>query len=436
MGEGNSRIIMKNIKIISYALTIALLCGCAGISVEENSDKITNKEELEAALDEAWEKYVTEESQNETRLSEIDNRAMDYGDVTMKYGIQVKGEPDENGYPVFIALHGGGGSDTPDINDQQWAAMATYYGTSVKNGIYVNPRGVRDTWNCHFNDESYILYDELIENLILFYNADPNRVYIMGYSAGGDGVYGITPRMPDRFAAANMSAGHPNGLDLTNIFNVPIALQVGINDSDYDRNTVTAQYGMYLDELAADFGEDYYKHVTWVHTGYAHNFIDYKNSEQEVIDDYALWLETGEVTTTKVDTNAVHFVEQYTRNPYPEQIVWDLSNRAPLRDNNCYYWLRADSSIQEGNIRGSYSKESNTISFETIDISEDADFDILISPEMVDVFSEITFILPEGEVKITLDNISKDTIWESTIERGDKNYQYVAVVSYRELISQ
>ena len=33
------------------------------------------------------------------------------------------------------------------------------------------------------------MYDRLIENMIAFYEADPNRVYITGYSAGADGVY-------------------------------------------------------------------------------------------------------------------------------------------------------------------------------------------------------------------------------------------------------
>ena len=41
-------------------------------------------------------------------------------------------------------------------------------------------------------------------------DVDPNRVYIMGYSAGGDGVYQLAPRMADRWAAAAMMAGHPN----------------------------------------------------------------------------------------------------------------------------------------------------------------------------------------------------------------------------------
>ena len=87
--------------------------------------------------------------------------------------------------------------------------------------------------------------------MILTMEVDPNRVYLLGFSAGGDGVYAIVPRMADRFAAANMSAGHPNGISLLNLYNLPIQLQAGEFDDAYDRNTVTADYGMKLDALQA-----------------------------------------------------------------------------------------------------------------------------------------------------------------------------------------
>ena len=44
----------------------------------------------------------------------------------------------------------------------------------------------------------------LIENLVALQEVNPNRVYLMGYSAGGDGVYQVAPRMADTLAAAAM----------------------------------------------------------------------------------------------------------------------------------------------------------------------------------------------------------------------------------------
>ena len=58
------------------------------------------------------------------------------------------------------------------------------------------------------------LFDRMIADMVLDRGVDPSRVYLIGYSAGGDGVFQLAPRLSDRFAAAAMwCAGHPNGGD-------------------------------------------------------------------------------------------------------------------------------------------------------------------------------------------------------------------------------
>lgn len=394
-----------------------------GVSVPDSRENITEARSL------IWNEYLTEMSADSKRMAEFDSRAMEFGDVKMKYGMQIKGDPGENGYPVYIALHGGGGSDTPDINDSQWADMALYYQQSVKSGIYINPRGVRDTWDCHANPESYPLYDELIENMIIFKNADPNRVYILGFSAGGDGVYLVAPRMADRFAAANMSAGHPNGTSVVNLYNTPIQLQVGLFDDAYDRNRVTAEYDAVLAGLGLQYGGGY-THRTFIHANYAHNFYDNKVVEQEVLESPAKWLATGDTSTVKADTNAVRFLEQYTRDPLPKKVIWDLSNRADMRSCESFYWLRAPYTTNDGIIVASYDTASNTVTIESSTVN--GDFSILLNEEMVDVFKPVTFVTPDGTFtkEITPDI---ETIRQTTYERGDKNYQFCAVIAYSEL---
>lgn len=388
-----------------------------------------DNESITKVREAVWYEYVQNELKNETRLLEVDDRVMAFGEVSMKYGVQVIGEADENGYPLYIALHGGGSSDTPDINNQQWAAMATYYRSSIKQGILVNPRGVRDTWDTHANPESYPLYDELIENMILFYNVDPNRVYILGYSAGGDGVYMIAPRMADRFAAANMSAGHHNGTSVINLFNTPIQLQVGINDVSYDRNIVTAEY----DELLSSLNQLYqggYVHRTFIHALYAHNFNDNVKAEQKVIADVSSWLHDNDTTTTMADTNSIRFLNQYTREPLPEKVVWDLGNRAAERDTESFYWISAPYTTNEGIIVACYSKSENKIKIEST--TANGDFELLINEEMLDVFQPITVETPKGTFEVTVEP-SLDMLRETTAERGDSNYQFLASLSYESL---
>jgi len=194
------------------------------------------------------------------QLSASGNR-IEFDGFTMKYHVKVIGEKPADGYPVYICMHGGGSGNA---NDGQWNAMKKYYAGSVKTGIYIAPRGIANTWNLHFMPASYPMYDRLIENMIVFKEADANRVYLLGFSAGGDGVYQITPRMADRWAAANMSSGHPNGSSMYNLYNTPFAIQIGEYDYLYNRNIVAANKGEKLDELQKQAGGGY-RHATMIH---------------------------------------------------------------------------------------------------------------------------------------------------------------------------
>ena len=391
--------------------------------VDLNDTLISNEAIVEARA-KIWEDYLAEIRADETRKAEVENLVMEYGEVSMKYGLQEKGTADENGYPLYIALHGGGSSDTPDINDSQWSQMAMYYNKKVKNGIYVNPRGVRDTWDTHGNPESYPLYDRLIENMIAFYNVDPNRVYLLGFSAGGDGVYMITPRMTDRFAAANMSAGHPNGVNFTNLYNMPIQLQVGMLDTAYNRHTATAEYDAVLHNLAQTYGGGY-DHSTLIHVQYAHNFYDNKSLKQEVIADPAAWLATGDTTSVEVNPCAIDYLDQYTREALSERVIWDLTTRAELREVDSFYWLSAGKEVNEGVVVASYNKKENSITIE--ENTANGPITVLISNDMLDVFAPITVHTPSETYEVTV-TPDYELLKSTTYERGDKNYQFVASI--------
>ncbi|MCR5823441.1 MAG: hypothetical protein K6G60_03320 [Lachnospiraceae bacterium] len=386
-----------------------------------------SKIEWIAERDKAWNEYAERERKNPARLDEIQNKRMDFGEVTMRYGISVIGEPDEKGYPLYIAMHGGGGSPTPDINNQQWEHMGIYYKNSVKRGVYVNTRGVRDTWDCHGNPESFPLYDRLIENMILFYNVDPNRVYFLGFSAGGDGVYICAPRMADRLAAANMSAGHHNGTSVWNMRNTPLQLQVGELDGAYGRNLVTVDYQVKLDEYARKYGG--YVHNTFVHFGKPHNFYDNHGDElQEVIKDVYKWHDEAETSdekpaTVKADTDAVHFLDRYKRNPYPERIVWDLKNRAPMRRVESFYWLSCPKDVQEGFIVADIDKKKNKITI--LPDTTAKEFDILLNDDLLDLDDIVRIETPNGGFEGKIER-KKEEILKTLNERGDKDYIFSA----------
>lgn len=189
--------------------------------------------------------------------------------------------PDDKGYPLYITLHGGGAAGK-EGNDREWNTMFNYYSQSVNHGIYIAVRGITDTWDMHFQRESYPLYDRLIQMMIRLYQADPNRVYLLGLSAGGDGVYQIAPRMADRFAAANMSSGHPNNICLLNLANLPFSIQAGVRDY-LSEEALRCVRAAEFEQVLSDFHDLYgyeYVHQVLIRVPSGHNFND-KTSEDE-----------------------------------------------------------------------------------------------------------------------------------------------------------
>jgi poly(3-hydroxybutyrate) depolymerase len=69
--------------------------------------------------------------------------------------------------------------------------------------------------------------DKIIKITVATYDVNPNKVNLMGYSAGGDGLYRLAGRMADRWAAACAFAGHPGDGNMENLKNVNFILAAG-----------------------------------------------------------------------------------------------------------------------------------------------------------------------------------------------------------------
>ena len=178
--------------------------------------------------------------------------------------------------------------------------------------MYLCPRAPTNTWMLWHESHIDTMFDRLIEDLIVLEDVDPNRVYLMGYSAGGDGVYQLAPRMADRFAAASMMAGHPNDASPLGLRNLPFSIHVGAVDNGFDRNKVALEWEGKLAALRAGDLEGY---VHWVklYEGKAH------------------WMD-GQ------DAAAVPWMQQFTRNPLPAKVVWKQGNTTHER----FYWLAVE----------------------------------------------------------------------------------------------
>jgi hypothetical protein len=241
-----------------------------------------------------------------TDAGEIKDRILKDGKLEMPFFIKEFGKKPATGRSLWISMHGGGGAPK-QVNDSQYENQKRLY--TLDEGLYLAPRAPTNTWNLWHESHIDRLFGRLIEDLIAIEGVDPDRVYILGYSAGGDGVYQLAPRMADYLAAAAMMAGHPNDASPLGLRNLPFALQVGGKDAAYNRNKVAAEWGEKLDKLRKD-DPDGYEHFVKIHEDKAH----WMNLEDKV---------------------ALPWMAKHTRNPVPKRVVWKQASTTHDR----FYWL-------------------------------------------------------------------------------------------------
>ncbi len=250
------------------------------------------------------------------RAAEMEAKALIVGDKTMRWLEKSFGDAPEGKRSLWISMHGGGGAPA-DVNDQQWKNQIGLYQPS--EGFYVAPRAPTDNWNLWHEAHIDPMFSRLIEDFVALRGVDPDRVYLMGYSAGGDGVWQLAPRMADRFAAASMMAGHPNEAQLFGLRNLPFAIFMGGDDKAYDRNKVAQERATQLDSLrAADPGG--YEHFVRIYEGLGH------------------WMQ-------KKDAEALPWMAEHTRVAWPKKVVWFQDDVVHDR----FYWLgRAPGTAKAG----------------------------------------------------------------------------------------
>jgi poly(3-hydroxybutyrate) depolymerase len=253
------------------------------------------------------------------RRAEWDAREISLDGRVMQFEFRVFGEKPAGGRRLFLSMHGGGNT-TAKVNEQQWRNQIRLY--EPAEGVYLAPRAPTDSWNLWHEAHIDGMFDRIIEDAIVFEGVDPDRVYLLGYSAGGDGVYQLAPRMADRWAAASMMAGHPNDASPLNLRNVPFAIHVGEKDDAYGRSRVAREWGEKLDALAAaDAGPaPAYVHVVRLHAGLGH------------------WM-------NREDAEALGWMSGFTRDPAPPRVVWRVGaprGGADAARGRRMYWIRLD----------------------------------------------------------------------------------------------
>ena len=347
--------------------------------------------ELFTPRDLLWKEHVNrikKDRANELPSAEADkkglrNGELNKGDLSFKYAFKTFGAKPSEGWSLFISMHGGGGAPT-EVNDQQWVNQKRLY--EPEEGIYLAPRASTDTWNLWHQSHIDHFMDRLIQNLVATEDVNPDRVYLMGYSAGGDGVYQLAPRMADRYAAAAMMAGHPNNANALGLRNLPFMIFMGGKDGAYGRNNVAAKWGERLDELQKGDSKGY-EHKVTIYPQHGH------------------WM-------NRDDREALPWMLARTRNPWPQKIVWHQSGRTHER----FYWLAVPKGTAKGGQTVTAGVDGQTIVISGGGIKK---LNLRLSDKLVDLDQPVVVTVDGKEVFKGQVARTVKAIWNSLQERVD-----------------
>ncbi len=360
----------------------------AAIADQPFASQALTRQDAEQARDRLW-KYVAERWRAE-RAEEMKLRQLVDGELAMPFYYRTFGDCPKEGRSLYISMHGGGGAP-PQVNDQQWENQKRLY--TLNEGVYVAPRAPTNTWNLWHQDHIDQFFNRLIQDMVLFEQVDSDRVYIMGYSAGGDGVFQLAPRMADRLAAAAMMAGHPNETSPLGLRNLPFTLHMGGRDGAYQRNDMARQWKERLAELQAG-DPDGYVHLVKIYPDKGH------------------WMD-------REDAAAIGWMAQYRRQRLPDRIVWKQDD---VRHDR-FYWLAVDPSRIEERAEVVATHDDGHFELQAQGVQE---LTILLSDQMCDLDQQLTVSVNGRQPFARRVQRTSRVIARTLAERGDPKDVYCA----------
>lgn len=330
-----------------------------------------------------------------------DNRLLQINDRKMPFFYEIFGDEPKDGRSLFISLHGGGGAPA-SVNDRQYNNQKHLYDATMKEleGVYMALRAPTDTWDLWHQSHIDDFLNVIIQMAVIKEDVNPNKIYLLGYSAGGDGLFQLAPRMADRWAAASMMAGHPGDASPLGLRNLPYAIHMGALDSAYKRNEWAKHWGVVLDSLKNN-DPNGYVHDVQVHEGLGH------------------WMKLK-------DAVALPWMKKFQRNPKPQKVTWVQDNR----HHTSFYWLGTpkDNITDSGKVIAEYNRDKNEINI----IENYSDIlEIFLDDVMLDLDKPISIkyqntTIYQGKLERSISNIYK-----SLSEKGDFNLAFPCLVSVK-----
>jgi predicted esterase len=258
----------------------------------------------------AWQAYAGAKRHADLK-TDFDAKVVKHENHASAYTVKFVGKKPKAGWPLFIAMHGGGNAPKK-LNDSQWAIMQKYYKDqdSVEGYVYVALRAPNDTWNGFYDQYCCPLVANLIRQFVLFGEVNADKVFIMGYSHGGYGAFYLGPKMPDRFAAIHASAAAPTDgtISAKSLRNTRFTFMIGEKDTAYGRRERCEKFAAEIDKLRKDNPGDYPVAMEF-QKGFGHGGLP--------------------------DRDKIKGMYSFERNPVPKRLTWEPTDNQ-LRD---FFWL-------------------------------------------------------------------------------------------------
>lgn len=386
-----------------------------------------------AALENGWDKkFIPPNTLERDKDGGLKIRSSKYriGEgLVMPYVAIQKGEKPDGGWPLAIAMHGGGSTgdklDNPHawpVNNREWNAQIKVALSKYPSDVtYFIPRMVDDNQGRWWKEFNYEAFSALIRHAILYWDVDPNRVYLMGISEGGYGTETLACRYPEKFAAASgLACGSGTSIHVENLRNLPFRTDVGEKDTMFGRKPNAVKKHALLDELREKDTGGYTNHLE-VHKGRGHG-IDYGPGPKWMV--------------------------QFERNPHPERVTYTLFQHDKTKNKGAY-WLQALNDLEKKVIYldSQIDSEKNSISISakaTIDdeVVQAADgqqpladsgettaasglkLRLWLHESLLDLSKPIEIRINGKKVETITAKPQLDSMCESLMLFGDPNYSY------------
>ena len=224
----------------------------------------------------------------------------------MNFYLGAKGEKPQDGYPVFIYLHGSG------PRENEWATglrLARMFQDGPS--MYIVPQIPQEgEWYRWWQRSKQWAWEKILRILLSMPEVDKNRIYVFGISEGGYGSQRLASFYADYWAAAGpMAGGEPLvNAPVENIGNVPFSFLTGDKDYMFYRHLLTKTTGEKLDSMHRIYPNEY-KHRVELIPDKGHS-IDY--------------------------TPTTPWLAQHKRNAQPRHFIWENLEMDGLKRNAFY----------------------------------------------------------------------------------------------------